>query len=128
MKLGLVRLGALVLLSVSLNACATTRVAPSSQATGQQLAQQKCAGCHAIELTGRSPHPKAPPFRDLYKRYPVEGLRPAFTQGLRVAHPMPRFRLKEAEIDRLLEYLRSLNPCGRPSSDRAAMERCFAPL
>ncbi|MET0375001.1 MAG: cytochrome c [Rhizorhabdus sp.] len=113
---------------VALAACTTPAAAPSPLAAGYELAQARCARCHAIELTGASPRPQAPAFRDLYKRYPVEGLRTAFTEGIRVAHPMPQFRLAAADIERLLAYLKSLNPCARPSSDRAAMERCFAPL
>ena len=97
--------------------------------SGGQLAEQKCAGCHAIGETGASPNPRAPALRDLYRRYPVDGLREAFAQGMEVGHrDMPRFVLTPGEIDKLVDYLRSLNPCQRPSSDAAAMAKCFAPM
>jgi cytochrome c len=41
---------------------------------------------------------------------------------------MPKFRLRQTQIDELLVYLKSLNPCARPSSDTEAMNRCFEPL
>ena len=124
----LARLGLLGLLGGAIAPCPTTHAAATKVTAGRDLAQRRCASCHAIDLVGSSPRAKAPAFRDLYKRYPVEGLRRAFTEGLEVAHPMPRFRLDPADIDALLDYLKCLNPCARPSSDRAAMARCFAPL
>ena len=128
MQACLIKAATLIAVSFALAACATNRPTLSALAAGHHLAQQRCAGCHAIGLNGKSTHPQSPPFRDLYKRYPVEGLRLAFTQGIRVAHPMPQFRLKPHDLDNLLHYLMSLNPCARPSADSAAMERCFAPL
>src|SRR3954447_25467007 len=59
----------LILLSTSL-------LAASDQATderkGRTIVQMNCATCHAIGRQGESPTAKAPPFRDLHKRYPVE--------------------------------------------------------
>ena len=96
---------------------------------GRALAVRKCSGCHAIALTDVSPNLRAPAFRNLYKRYPVDGLREAFLKGYRVAHaPMPKFVLPRTKIDPLLAYLKSLNPCSARSTDRAAMRRCFEPL
>ena len=97
--------------------------------SGRQIAEQKCARCHAIGETDSSPNPRAPALRDLDRRYPVDGLRDAFAEGLEVGHRnMPQFTLPPAEIDNIVGYLRSLNPCLRPSSDKAAMTRCFAPI
>lgn len=96
---------------------------------GQRVAQAKCAACHAIGAEGDSPNPKAPPLRNLYTRYPIDALRPAFLKGMEVGHrDMPTFILKPQEVTDLLAYIRSLDPCGRPSSDQAAMARCFAPM
>ena len=75
---------------------------------GLALAQTNCAGCHAIGPTGESPLPKAPPFRALHRRYPVENLAEAFAEGIRVAHPMPEFRLAPSQIEDLIAYLKSL--------------------
>lgn len=96
---------------------------------GHEVAVRKCSGCHAVGISDVSPNPKAPAFRNLYKRYAVDGLREAFLKGYRVAHaPMPTFVLPRSTIDPLLAYLKSINPCSAPSSDRAAMLRCFEPL
>jgi len=43
-------------------------------ASGQKLAQEWCAKCHAIGLAGASPLTAAPPFRELHLRYNVEDL------------------------------------------------------
>jgi cytochrome c len=75
---------------------------------GRALAQANCARCHAIGRTGESSLPKAPPFRTLHRRYPVQNLAEAFAEGIRVAHPMPEFRLKPNQIDDLIAYLQSL--------------------
>jgi mono/diheme cytochrome c family protein len=97
--------------------------------SGEQLAARKCAGCHAIGERDSSANVNAPALRDLYRRYPVDGLRGAFANGMEVGHrDMPRFTFTPNEIDQLVDYLRSLNPCGKPSSDVAAMQACFAPM
>ena len=75
---------------------------------GRALAQANCARCHAIGTTGESPLAKAPPFRTLHRRYSVENLAEAFAEGIKVAHPMPEFRLEPAQIDDLMAYLKSL--------------------
>ncbi|ARR53327.1 hypothetical protein HY78_07670 [Rhizorhabdus wittichii DC-6] len=80
-------------------------------------------------MEGESPHPDAPPLRDLFKRYPIYALRGAFLEGLEVGHrDMPRFILEADETSAIISYLESLNPCAHPSSDDAAMERCFGPM
>lgn len=112
-----------------LSGCAMAAAEPSPPAQGRALADRLCSQCHAVELVDASQHPEAPPLRDLFKRYAVEDLRRAFANGVHVGHSdMPTFRLGEGDVDRLLIYLQTLNPCAQPASDRAAMERCFAPL
>ena len=76
---------------------------------GQAFAQANCARCHAIGPLGDSPLPKAPPFRALHQRYPVENLFEALAEGIRTAHPaMPEFQLEQRQIDDLIAYLKSL--------------------
>ena len=95
---------------------------------GRSLAMQRCAGCHAIGSDGASPNPAAPRFRDLYKSYPVDALRPALQNGLRIGHrDMPTFVLTPDEVTGIVAFLHDLDPCGKPASDEAAMARCFAP-
>jgi cytochrome c len=123
------RLLCLFAAGLALSACTADRIASAPVPSGRQLAEQRCAGCHAIGEEDSSRNPRAPALRIIYRRYPVDGLREAFAKGLEVGHrDMPHFTLRPAEIDSLVDYLRSLNPCGRPSSDTAAMEKCFAPM
>lgn len=96
---------------------------------GRELAERRCASCHAIGETDASPNVLAPPLRNLYRQYPVDALRPAFLNGLEVGHPdMPRFVLAPQEVTDILAFLHDLDPCGKPSSDSAAMARCFTPM
>lgn len=85
--------------------------AASPAARGQAIAEEKCGRCHATGPEGRSPHPPAPPFRDLPARYPVESLAEALAEGIVTGHKdMPVFILEPAEIDALLTYIASLAP------------------
>lgn len=73
---------------------------------GQQLADRLCAACHATGRTGESPMAKAPAFRTLSKRYPVDSLAEALAEGIRTGHEgMPEFTLSPAEIGAFLSYL-----------------------
>ena len=65
---------------------------------------------------GESPLAKAPPFRALHERYPVENLSEALAEGIRTGHPaMPQFDALDVEqIDELIAYLKSLEQCAAP--------------
>ncbi|NNM73778.1 c-type cytochrome [Enterovirga aerilata] len=76
---------------------------------GLTFARTHCAQCHAIGRAGPSPLAKAPAFRTLHTRYPVEDLAESFAEGIVTGHPtMPEWRLDPAQIGDLLAYLRSL--------------------
>src|SRR5690242_18038609 len=61
-------------------------------ARGRGFAEQNCGRCHALGTSGESPNPKAPPFRALHQRYPVESLSEALAEGIRTGHKeMPQF-------------------------------------
>ena len=76
---------------------------------GLALVQTHCSECHAIDKSGASPLPIAPPFRDLHQRYPVEHLEEAFAEGIMTGHSeMPQFRFEPDQIDDLIAYLQSL--------------------
>jgi len=78
---------------------------------GRAFAQANCARCHAIGRSGESPLPKAPPFRTLHQRYPVEDLEESLAEGIRTGHPaMPEFALDKHQIRDLISYLKSLEP------------------
>jgi cytochrome c len=87
----------------------TLHAQDSAVQRGRAFAQANCARCHAIGPVGDSPLPKAPPFRTLHQRYPVDQLAEALAEGIRTAHPaMPKFELGQRQIDDLIAYLKSL--------------------
>ncbi|SFK89447.1 c-type cytochrome [Methylorubrum salsuginis] len=76
---------------------------------GETIALANCARCHAVGRVGISPLAEAPPFRDLHRRYPVEDLVEALTEGIVTGHQsMPEFRLDPDEAQNLIAYLRTL--------------------
>jgi mono/diheme cytochrome c family protein len=76
---------------------------------GRTFVQANCAGCHAIGLSGRSRLARAPAFRDLHLRYPVENLAEAFAEGIATGHPaMPEFQLAPGRVADLIAYLKTL--------------------
>jgi mono/diheme cytochrome c family protein len=107
---------ALFLLGAALAGCASTDAEPQRPpasiglaAEGRQIAETRCATCHAIGEGGASRMPEAPPFRTLSERYPVTALEEAFAEGILVGHPaMPEFRFEPHEIDAIIAYLQSV--------------------
>jgi cytochrome c len=78
-------------------------------AYGKALVETNCARCHAIGMTGESPHPDAPPFRLLSQRYPIEELAEALAEGISTGHPdMPEFVATPGQIDAIIAYIGSL--------------------
>ena len=76
---------------------------------GEALLSRNCARCHATGTAGLSPHPEAPPFRTLSRRYPVEGLAEALAEGLFVGHPdMPQFAFEPRDVGAIISYLKSI--------------------
>ena len=78
---------------------------------GLKIVADKCARCHAIAMDDKSPHEKAPPFRDVVVRYPSENLAEALAEGIVSGHPdMPVFVFEPEEIEGFIAYLDSLGP------------------
>jgi cytochrome c len=81
----------------------------SSLKRGEALLAKNCARCHATGIAGRSPHPAAPPFRTLSRKYPIDGLQEALGEGLSVGHPdMPEFVFDPEDVGAILAYLKSI--------------------
>src|SRR5215470_6488266 len=103
---------ALSLLSIALLCAASPGWAqddPELKRQGQEILATHCARCHAIALTGDSPHRDAPPFRTLGQKYPVDWLGEALGEGLSTGHPdMPEFVFEPQEINAILTYLQSI--------------------
>lgn len=76
---------------------------------GEVLAKENCSRCHAIGKEGDSPHPPAPPFRTLSKKYPIEDLAESLAEGIVSGHPdMPIFVFGPRDVDAIIDYLQSI--------------------
>ncbi len=107
MRLTLALSAVLLVLSAAQGASAA-----GNPARGKDIAEKKCALCHAVGPTGDSPAANAPPFRSLSERYPIDSLQEALAEGITVGHDgmaMPEFRMDPREIDDFLTYLKSIN-------------------
>lgn len=101
-------------------AAGKARPAPQVQA-GRDLAQTHCSACHAVGRTGASPNRQAPRFVTLSKRYPLDNLAEALSEGILVGHgPMPAFEFEPDQIDALIAYLKSIQPPAKPRRQPAA--------
>lgn len=95
-------------LALVLGGSAAAAQAQSAQ-RGAALARTHCAKCHAIDKTSPSPLAIALPFRELHKRYPVEGLEEALAEGVVTGHPtMPEFRFQAGQIGDFIAFLKTL--------------------
>ena len=97
-------------LLIALCACAARAQDDAAvKARGRMLLANNCSRCHAIDRTGNSPHPQAPPFRTLGQRYPIESLAESLAEGLFTGHPdMPEFVFDVDEVRAILAYLESI--------------------
>lgn len=78
-------------------------------AAGLRIAESHCAGCHSIGVRGASRDPRAPPFRELSRNYPLNALEEAFAEGILVGHrSMPEFMMRPDQIADLLAYLQRI--------------------
>jgi cytochrome c len=76
---------------------------------GELLLTTNCARCHAVGRRGASPHPEAPPFRTLSRKFKVEGLAEALAEGISTGHPdMPEFIFEADEVGAIIDYLQSI--------------------
>ena len=66
------------------------------------------------------PHPPAPPFRTLSKKYPIEDLAESLAEGIVSGHPdMPIFVFGPHDVDAIIDYLQSIQE-GAVATGRAA--------
>ncbi|MDP3174386.1 MAG: c-type cytochrome [Phenylobacterium sp.] len=77
---------------------------------GRKVAQQACAACHAVEVSGVSPRAKAPAFASLEMRH-TAALGGRIEQLTRTGHyEMPPLELRPDEVADLAAYIASLEP------------------
>jgi cytochrome c len=90
--------------------CVTSAQAQRSpENRGEDLVGRHCAMCHAIGRSGTSPDAKAPPFRALGQRMPLESLESPLGKGVLSGHPeMPEFVFPQQDVAAILRYLRSI--------------------
>lgn len=95
---------AMILLTTSCAVAATP-----AERRGKSFAKAHCARCHSIDRNTASPLDRAPPFRTLHLRYPIETLAEAFAEGIYTGHAkMPEFELEPRQINDLLSFLKTL--------------------
>ena len=74
---------------------------------GAAYAQQVCAKCHAIDQTGTSPEPIAPPFKDVANTPGMTGT--ALRVWLSTSHPtMPNIIVEPTDMDNVIAFIVSL--------------------
>jgi len=103
----------LVAMAVSAGPALAAPGEASARTRGRGIAQTYCARCHSIARHGISHNPKAPAFRNLVTKFPLDDLQEALAEGISVGHQgleMPEFRFAPTQIEDLLDYLRSLRP------------------
>jgi len=97
------------LLMLGLTAPTLAEKAGTPARRGEALLITNCARCHAVGRSGVSPHPQAPPFRTLSRKFKVEGLAEALAEGISTGHPdMPEFVFEADEVGAIIEYLKSI--------------------
>jgi len=87
----------------------STGMEAAAVARAEVIVRSNCSGCHAVGLTGSSPLPSAPPFREVAARRDIFLLEEDFGRGLVTSHPdMPPYNYRASEIDDLIAYFRWL--------------------
>lgn len=97
----------LALFVMSLGAGAKSASDPVTQ--GYNLLRTNCANCHAIDQASLSPEGKAPPFRDVVKKYDPAALEEALAEGIVTGHEaMPQFAFEPEQVTAIVAYLDTL--------------------
>ena len=76
---------------------------------GKSILEVNCARCHAVGGSGASPLEKAPPMRDVARKYRPENLAESLAEGIVTGHAdMPQFIFQPDEIAAIIGYLNAL--------------------
>ena len=76
---------------------------------GFDLLRSNCARCHAIDADSSSPNVKAPPFREVVKKYDPDALEEALAEGIITGHNnMPEFEFDPDDVTAIIAYLDTL--------------------
>lgn len=81
----------------------------TAAARGFALLRSNCASCHAIDAGSTSPLAKAPPFREVVKKYDPAALEEALAEGIVTGHNnMPEFEFDPDDVTAIIAYLDTL--------------------
>jgi len=82
----------------------------SEQRRGKVLLQRLCSRCHAVGLTGASPHADAPPFRTFGDRKLYDDdFAQRLQTGLSTIHKdMPSFQFDRGDAEAVVNYLKAI--------------------
>jgi cytochrome c len=109
METPLMKIIPLIASSFALVLLGTTAQAKNPMQHGRALLKEFCGRCHAIGITGRSPHHEAPPFRYLGRTFDLDEFPRALMQGISSDHPdMPQFRFAIQDAFDARAYLRTI--------------------
>jgi mono/diheme cytochrome c family protein len=99
----------LMLLAASHASFAADKPLTALQQRGRALANEMCAQCHAVGMSGSSPHSAAPTFRSLARRIDLDTFTRRLREGLLSGHSdMPTFRFKREDARALVDYLQAI--------------------
>jgi cytochrome c len=89
-------------------------------ADGKAILEKHCGRCHALEATGASPLPQAPPLRQVYLSFPIQELEAGLAEGMGSRHKdMPQIQFSTEQVAAILAYLGSItgvDPSKKPRS------------
>jgi cytochrome c len=100
-------------------ACAADEL---SAADGKAILEKHCGRCHALEATGDSPFPQAPPLRQVYLGFPIQELEVGMAEGMGSRHKdMPQIQFSTEQVAAILAYLGSITGVDPSKKPRAPM-------
>jgi len=86
-----------------------TANAQVSEKHGRALAQEFCGACHAVDKSGASPKPEAPPLRVIARTSDLDGFVARLQGGIASDHPdMPEVKFEEKDARDMRAYLRTI--------------------
>ncbi len=96
--------------------------APTDATEGKALLEKNCGRCHALEATGTSPLPQAPPLREVYLKYPIDQLEEGFAEGMGSRHrDMPQIQFTDDQVAAILNYLGGITGVDPSSRERVTI-------
>jgi cytochrome c len=82
-------------------------------ASAKAIVANKCSSCHAVGRFGESRNAKAPAFRTLHERYPIESLAEALAEGtISAASDEPEFNFSGREVGAIISYISMIQEPG----------------